>query len=249
MNSLHQVVCLAAFLTAFGVMMPASAQADDDQDTWEQQRQQMEDWNEQSAQRRQQMDDWNAQLEQERQQRDEWNEQWDRERQERDDWNEQVNQQRQQDEEWREQMKAFHQEMEEAGMPQGVAQQQGAPQIAPNPQLARVALQQMAAAQGFGQQVRAMQQAMLRGLGGKPVAPKPAAPPVAKANPAKPAAPAPKPMTAEERATGKFNMAMILAKGGKTDTAEEYFQFIVKTYPGTAGAAQAQAFLNRPMAQ
>jgi len=35
----------------------------------------------------------------------------------------------------------------------------------------------------------------------------------------------------------------MLADAGKMDTAEDYCSFIVKTYPGTAGATQAQTFL------
>src|SRR5262249_40871723 len=146
----------------------------------------------------------------------------------RDEWNEQVDQQRQQDNEWRKQMKAWHREMEEAGMPQGVAQQQAAP--APNPQAVKIALQQLAAAQGFGV---------------NRVAPKQAAPPVVKANPQ----PVPPPMTNEERASGKFDMAMMLANAGRSDAAAEYCQFIIKNYAGTKGAAQAQTYLNRPIAQ
>jgi hypothetical protein len=56
-------------------------------------------------------------------------------------------------------------------------------------------------------------------------------------------------MTDEQRAGGKFDMAMILAKAGKTDTAKDYCKLIVKTYPGTTGAAQAQAYLKRPVQQ
>jgi TolA-binding protein len=56
-------------------------------------------------------------------------------------------------------------------------------------------------------------------------------------------------MTPEELASGKFTLAMLLAEAGKTDTAEEYCQFIVKTYPGTPGAAQAQAYLEKPFDQ
>jgi hypothetical protein len=38
---------------------------------------------------------------------------------------------------------------------------------------------------------------------------------------------------------------MFLADAGKTDKAEEYCQFIVKTYAGTAGAKNAQAYLDK----
>ena len=92
-----------------------------------------------------------------------------------------------------------------------------------------------------------MQQAMLQGLGGKAPAPKPAAPDVLKANIPKPAPLPPAPVTNDERASGKYNMAMMLAKAGRSNTAEEYCQFIVKTYPGTQGAAQAHTFLDRPV--
>jgi hypothetical protein len=182
---------------------------------------------------------------------------WEKElhdRLEQDAWREQIaadreawDQQRQQDDEWREQMKAWHQEMADAGMPQPAGRQQaGGNAILPNPQVAKLVMQQVAAAQAFVRQAQAMQQAVFQGFGAAPPAPKaaiPAAPPVVKANPPQPVPPVP--LADGERARGKFDLAMLLAEAGKSDTAREYCQFIVKTYPGTQGAAQAQAYLNR----
>jgi hypothetical protein len=173
-------------------------------------------------------------------------------REQQDEWREQIaadreawDQQRQQDEDWREQMKAWHQEMADAGMLQPEAgQQQAAGAL--NPQAAMIALQQLAAAQVFIQQVQARQQAVFQALALNPPIPKPAAPPVVKANPPKPAPASPAPATNEERASGKFDLAMMLAKAGKLNKAEEYCQFIVKAYPGTQGAMQAQAYLTKP---
>jgi hypothetical protein len=79
--------------------------------------------------------------------------------------------------------------------------------------------------------------------------PKPVAPVTVQTAPSKPPTPPPPPMTPDELATSKFNMAMMLAKAGKLDTAEEYCHFVLKTYPGTAGAAQAQAYLDKAFEQ
>ena len=124
-------------------------------------------------------------------------------------------------------------------------------------QAAPMNAQQAAAARQFMQQVLAQQQAQLRAMGqqagllpGRAVnlpAPKPAAAPVANVARPKPAAPPPPPMSLEELATGKYNMAMMLAKAGKSDATEDYCKFIVKSYPGTAGAKTAQAYLDKPV--
>jgi hypothetical protein len=57
-----------------------------------------------------------------------------------------------------------------------------------------------------------------------------------------PAAP-PIVLTPEERAAGKMKFAMLLAADGKTADAAEYYTDIVKKYPGTPAAQQAQALL------
>jgi TolA-binding protein len=56
-------------------------------------------------------------------------------------------------------------------------------------------------------------------------------------------------MTLAELAAGKYTLAMLLDQADKTATAEEYCRFIVKTYPGTAGATQAQAYLDKAFEQ
>jgi TolA-binding protein len=126
-------------------------------------------------------------------------------------------------------------------------------------QAAPMNAQQAAAALQFMQQALAQQQAQLRAMGwpagllpGRAVnlpAPKPAVAPVANvARPKLAVAPAP-PMSLADLATGKYNMAMMLAKAGKSDAAEDYCKFIVKSYPGTAGAKNAQAYLDKPVEQ
>jgi hypothetical protein len=55
---------------------------------------------------------------------------------------------------------------------------------------------------------------------------------------------APVSATPEERAAGKFKLAMLLANDGKTADAAEFAADIVAKYAGTPGAAQAQAFLD-----
>jgi hypothetical protein len=124
-------------------------------------------------------------------------------------------------------------------------------------QAAPMNAQQAAAALQFMQQVLALQQKQLQAMGlqggllpGRAAnvpAPKPPAPPVANVARPKPAAPPPPPMNREDLATGKYSMAMMLAKAGKADAAEDYCKFIVKSYPGTAGARNAQAYLDKPV--
>jgi hypothetical protein len=124
-------------------------------------------------------------------------------------------------------------------------------------QAAPMNAQQAAAALKFMQQALALQQKQLQAMGlqggllpGRAPnvpAPKPPAPAVANAARPKPAAPPPPAMSRDELASGKFNMAMMLANAGKADAAEDYCKFIVKTYPGTAGAKSAQAFLEKPI--
>ena len=127
----------------------------------------------------------------------------------------------------------------------------GGQQAAPmNPRQAAAALQ-------FMQQAFAQQQAQLRAMGrpagllpGRAVnlpAPNRASDPVANVARPKPAAPPEPPMNREELASGKYNMAMMLAKAGKADAAEDYCKLIVKTYPGTEGAKSAQAYLDKPI--
>jgi TolA-binding protein len=52
-------------------------------------------------------------------------------------------------------------------------------------------------------------------------------------------------LTPEQRAANKLKLAMLLAEYDKPDDAAEYCADIIKTYPGTAAAAQAQAFLDQ----
>ncbi|HLW65842.1 MAG TPA: hypothetical protein VKS79_11020 [Gemmataceae bacterium] len=125
-------------------------------------------------------------------------------------------------------------------------------------QAAPMNAQQAAAALGFMQQAFAQQQKQLQAMGlhrgllpGREPnipAPKPQqAPAVANVARPRPAAVPPAPMSQEELATGKFNMAMMLAKAGKSDAAEDYCKFIMKNYPATAAAKNAQAYLEKPI--
>ena len=82
---------------------------------------------------------------------------------------------------------------------------------------------------------------------------KPAQPPspgqaaVPRTTSTRPPAPAAAPiaLTPEQRAAGKFKLAMALAEYGKTAAADQYCTDIIKSYPGTAAAGQAQAFLDQ----
>jgi hypothetical protein len=72
----------------------------------------------------------------------------------------------------------------------------------------------------------------------KPNPKQPAAQQPARANP-------PIVVTPEERAAGKLRLAMLLAGDGKAADAAEFCTDIVKKYPGTPAANQAQAFLDK----
>jgi hypothetical protein len=106
----------------------------------------------------------------------------------------------------------------------------------------------MAWQQGYN---TAMQQSQWAAYQRQQAAQRPVAELAARPNPKQPAAQQPvranPPIvsTPEERAASKLRLAMLLAGDGKTADAAEFCTDIVKKYPGTPAANQAQAFLDK----